>query len=123
MNRVLKKYIEDDESVFVISSDFCHWGSSFRFQYYNPDDGEIWRSIEKLDRLGARYFCDGDADGFAEYIERYHNTICGRNCIEVGSLRSSDCIDYVKSSKGKWFDNDFSHHKVWSKCSSSQLQR
>lgn len=51
--------------------------------YYDPKDGEIWQSIEKLDRLGAKYICDHDAEGFAEYIDTYHNTICGRNCIEV----------------------------------------
>lgn len=83
LNRVLKNYLEDDETVFVISSDFCHWGSAFHFQYYDPSDGEIWESIEKLDKKGASLICNEDADGFAKYIDSYHNTICGRNCIEV----------------------------------------
>ena len=83
ISRLLKPYFDDEETVFVISSDFCHWGSSFHFQYYNPSDGAIWESIEKLDRLGASAICNQDADEFAKYIDEFHNTICGRNCIEV----------------------------------------
>lgn len=81
--RLFKRYMEDDDTVFVISSDFCHWGRAFRFQYYHPEDGAIWESIEKLDKMGANYICNHDLDGFSKYIDTYHNTICGRNCIEV----------------------------------------
>ena len=29
---VFARYLDDDANFFVISSDFCHWGSRFRFQ-------------------------------------------------------------------------------------------
>ena len=43
---------QDDGTVFVISSDFCHWGEDFDFTYYDQSKGEIWQSIEALDRTG-----------------------------------------------------------------------
>ena len=33
---LLAPYIADPENVFVISSDFCHWGLRFRYTYYVP---------------------------------------------------------------------------------------
>ena len=34
--KLLAPYITDPENVFVISSDFCHWGSRFGYTYYLP---------------------------------------------------------------------------------------
>lgn len=28
--RILAPYLENEENLFVISSDFCHWGSRYR---------------------------------------------------------------------------------------------
>ena len=36
---LLAPYLSDPSNVFVISSDFCHWGSRFRYTYYQPADG------------------------------------------------------------------------------------
>lgn len=33
---LLAPYLADPSSVFVISSDFCHWGLRFRYTYYVP---------------------------------------------------------------------------------------
>lgn len=35
--KLLAPYIADEESAFVISSDFCHWGSRFGYTYYLPN--------------------------------------------------------------------------------------
>ena len=40
----------DEKTVFVISSDFCHWGQDFQFTHQFPDEPIIHKSIEKLDR-------------------------------------------------------------------------
>ena len=48
----LQPYFEQEDSVFLISSDFCHWGKRFDYQPYNKQDGEIWESIKKLDSEG-----------------------------------------------------------------------
>lgn len=37
LGRVLAPYINDKENAFVISSDFCHWGSRFSYTYYVSD--------------------------------------------------------------------------------------
>jgi MEMO1 family protein len=34
--KLLAPYIADPENAFVISSDFCHWGSRFGYAYYLP---------------------------------------------------------------------------------------
>lgn len=66
--KLFSTYLADPQNLFVVSSDFCHWGNAhlaslplpqylsitagkrFRFSYYNQADGPIHSSIEKLDR-------------------------------------------------------------------------
>ena len=33
--RVLSVYLDDPSNLFVISSDFCHWGEGFRYTPYD----------------------------------------------------------------------------------------
>lgn len=47
--QLLSKYLADPHNLFVISSDFCHWGQRFRYTYYDSEYGEIYQSITKLD--------------------------------------------------------------------------
>ncbi|MGH0132509.1 UNVERIFIED_CONTAM: hypothetical protein FKN15_036779 [Acipenser sinensis] len=49
--KLLSKYLADPSNLFVISSDFCHWGQRFRYTYYDETQGEIYRSIEHLDKM------------------------------------------------------------------------
>jgi predicted class III extradiol MEMO1 family dioxygenase len=49
---VLSKYLKDPETLFVISTDFCHWGARFDFAQKFEDTKTVGDSIEKLDRLG-----------------------------------------------------------------------
>ncbi|GAA5903670.1 hypothetical protein JCM8208_003653 [Rhodotorula glutinis] len=71
---LLAPYLADPSTLFVVSSDFCHWGRRFRYTHYHPpgsDDvqdgvaltagnfrevigggGEVWEGIDKLDHLG-----------------------------------------------------------------------
>jgi AmmeMemoRadiSam system protein B len=79
----LVPYMKDPRTLFVISSDFCHWGKRFHYQYYDRQDGEIFQSIEKLDRLGMDCIERQNAKEFNAYLEKYQNTICGRNPISV----------------------------------------
>ena len=48
--QLFAKYLEREENLFVISSDFCHWGKRFRYTHYDKSKGEIHQSIEDLDR-------------------------------------------------------------------------
>lgn len=48
---LLSKYFQRPGTVFVISSDFCHWGERFSYTYYDEKHGEIWQSIQALDKM------------------------------------------------------------------------
>ena len=47
---LLQPYFADPANLFVISSDFCHWGKRFRYQPIDPAHGAIHKSIEALDK-------------------------------------------------------------------------
>lgn len=49
--RLLAPYLADPQNLFVISSDFCHWGQRFRYTYYDRSSGPIYRSIQTLDKM------------------------------------------------------------------------
>lgn len=74
--RLLAPYLSDPSTLFVISSDFCHWGTRFRYTHFHPPDSDdlsrgtsltsgtfssvvgnsgaqVWQGIEKLDKLGT----------------------------------------------------------------------
>ena len=83
--QVLVQYMNDPSIFFVISSDFCHWGSRFR---YTPHDktsppSQIHEFIESMDREGMDLIQNQDLQGFKEYLEDTENTICGRNPIKL----------------------------------------
>lgn len=80
---IFKDYLLNEENLFVISSDFCHWGTRFGYEFYEPNWGQIWQSIEKLDRLGMDAIETCDPKVFRDYYKRYQNTICGKNPILV----------------------------------------
>lgn len=102
--KMLAPYLQDPTSVFVVSSDFCHWGGHFQYFYYIPDaakpgdeigyeldryadsapkDPPIHESIRKLDQMGMEAVERGDHQGFLDYLAKTHNTICGRHPIGV----------------------------------------
>ena len=37
LGKLLAPYIADASNAFILSSDFCHWGSRFGYTYYLPD--------------------------------------------------------------------------------------
>lgn len=77
----------DPSSLFIISSDFCHWGSRFQYTFLPPapptTTSEIHQRIEALDREAMDLISKCDADGFKDYLKRTENTICGRHPISV----------------------------------------
>lgn len=81
--KVLAKYLAQPENTFVISSDFCHWGQRFDYQFYDRSWGKIFQSIERLDKLGMKAIKDLKLGSFTSYLKIYGNTICGRHPIGV----------------------------------------
>ncbi|GJP46392.1 hypothetical protein CLOM_g5685 [Closterium sp. NIES-68] len=78
---ILSRYFSDSSNFFSISSDFCHWGSRFRFTPYDKAHGPIHKAIEAMDREGMALIETGKAKAFRDYIERTGNTVCGRHPI------------------------------------------
>jgi AmmeMemoRadiSam system protein B len=81
--KILVEYYKDPQTLFVISSDFCHWGSRFRYTYYDNKYKSIHESIEALDRTGMDCIESLVAENFQKYLEEYKNTICGRRPISI----------------------------------------
>ncbi|XP_015789274.1 protein MEMO1 [Tetranychus urticae] len=81
--RIFAPFLANPENFFVISSDFCHWGSRFSYQYYDATWGEIYESIQKLDELGMSIIEKTSPKEFTSYLKEYGNTICGRHPIGV----------------------------------------
>lgn len=81
--KIFSKYLADPSNLFVISSDFCHWGARFHYQYYDKSWGQIYQSIEKLDEMGMNIIEELSPTGFTSYLKKFGNTICGRHPIGV----------------------------------------
>lgn len=82
--KVFAKYIADPHNLFVISSDFCHWGNRFHYTPNEPSTGRpIHEQIATLDQRGMDAIAELDPSIFNDYLKKTQNTICGRNPICV----------------------------------------
>jgi AmmeMemoRadiSam system protein B len=96
---LLAPHLSDPSNMFVISSDFCHWGSRFRYTYYeSPDassatqltrkstvdkDWAIHESIAAVDKQSMDAVESGSHRAFLEQLKETGNTVCGRHPIGV----------------------------------------
>lgn len=97
---LLAPYLSDPSNLFVISSDFCHWGSRFRYTYYQPADANaaavqlnsrsrvpasypIHESIAAVDRESMDAVESGQHSAFLAQLRETGNTVCGRHPIGV----------------------------------------
>jgi len=81
--KIFAEYLKEDKTLFIVSSDFCHWGTNFDYMPYNSEDGEIWQHIEKMDCEGISHITNEDPEAFLTYLKDSKNTICGRHPINV----------------------------------------
>lgn len=83
---VLALYFKDPRKFFVLSSDFCHWGSRFQytFHYKRSEYPAIGDAIIAMDREGMDLLERKDVNGWYDYLAKTHNTICGQRPISVG---------------------------------------
>lgn len=82
ISNTLLPYFEREDVVFIVSSDFCHWGKHFNYQPFNGK-GKIYDYIEDLDNQGMDFIINKDYKGFSNYMDTTDNTICGRNPIKI----------------------------------------
>ena len=102
--RTLASILDRNEILTVISTDFCHWGSRFRYNPTPPAGGgggddkmPIHEFIAQLDRRGMDLIAAQTPGAFADYLKQTHNTICGRHAVAVW-LRAIEASSSVSSS-------------------------
>ena len=93
-------YLRDPDNAFIVSSDFCHWGSRFTYTAYapggdvqriqslgrhaaRPSDPPIHESIRQIDQLAMDAVASGDHAAFVDNLAHTKNTVCGRHPIGV----------------------------------------
>ena len=99
---ILAPYLADPTNIFIISSDFCHWGSRFSYTYYlpssassaseghslrsrdkPPSDPPIHKSIARIDEMAMDAVESGSHEAFLNNLQETGNTVCGRHPIGV----------------------------------------
>ena len=83
LGKCLYDLYEDPKTLFVISSDFCHWGNNFDFTYYNKKFKTVNESTEDLDRQALNIIGEKNSKKFDDYMKKTGNTICGSNPITI----------------------------------------
>ena len=78
---ILYELYEDKKTLFVISSDFCHWGRNFGYTYHDKKFDNIWESIQDLDQQALDIIEEINSEKLEKYFKKTKNTICGRNPI------------------------------------------
>lgn len=74
----------DERTLFVLSSDFTHYGEDFSYAPYGTDGGEDVRAkVAAVDEEAFSLVAKGDADGFAAFVRKTGATICGHIPIEL----------------------------------------
>ncbi|XP_053993232.1 protein MEMO1 homolog isoform X2 [Hylaeus volcanicus] len=83
----LLKYFNDPECLFVISSDFCHWGKRFHYMYtpkpLHEKEETINALIQRLDMEAITCICNHNIDDFEKHLRITRNTICGANALII----------------------------------------
>ncbi|KAK2063252.1 memo-like protein [Colletotrichum caudatum] len=101
VGRWLAEYLGDPENAFVVSSDFCHWGSHFDYTVYCPDGDvakmqrlpahgrappagpPVHETVKLVDDLAIEAIKTGRHSAFYDNLKQTRNTVCGRHPIGV----------------------------------------
>ncbi|MBI2963933.1 MAG: AmmeMemoRadiSam system protein B [Deltaproteobacteria bacterium] len=95
--------LDDGETLFVISSDFTHYGAHFDYLPFPPDGPDaVSERLRRLDFGAIDRIRAGDADGFVRYVRSTGITICGRGPItaflhERRGWFAADVVSYYTS--------------------------
>jgi len=77
---ILKKYFMDPSTLFVVSTDFCHWGARFGYMDYTSS---VSQHVQKLDKQAQDIISEFNPQKFKDYLASTRNTICGRDCLDI----------------------------------------
>lgn len=74
--------LDDGDTLFVVSSDFTHYGAQFGYLPFPPDGPDsVSEELRRLDFGAIDRICHGDVDGFERYVHATGITVCGRGPI------------------------------------------
>jgi MEMO1 family protein len=71
----LQNYWKDDDILWIISSDFTHYGKNFN---YTPFTSNIEENLNKLDNNAIKKILELNPESFNEYLIKTGITICGK---------------------------------------------
>jgi AmmeMemoRadiSam system protein B/AmmeMemoRadiSam system protein A len=82
----------DEETLLVVSSDFCHYGPRFG---YVPFDEQVSQNLRALNDLAVQEILEVDVPGWDRFLQQTQVTICGRNAVGLllAVLEPRDDID------------------------------
>ncbi|KAH8682492.1 MEMO1 family [Xylariales sp. PMI_506] len=80
--KLLAPYLKDPDNVFVVSSDFCHWGDHFSYTPSAPG-APIHEHIKDIDQQAMDAVETGIHGNFVSNLASTKNTVCGRHPIGV----------------------------------------
>mmetsp|Transcript_13091 Transcript_13091/g.13076 ORF Transcript_13091/g.13076 Transcript_13091/m.13076 type:complete len:81 (+) Transcript_13091:77-319(+) len=65
---ILAEYLKDPETLFIVSTDFCHWGANYNFYPHDKAITEdIQEYVEHLDKQGMDIIETNNGKEFVEY--------------------------------------------------------
>jgi AmmeMemoRadiSam system protein B len=76
--------LDDGDTLYVVSSDFTHYGASFDYLPFPPLDPEfVSAELRRLDFGAIEAIRHGDREAFVDYLRSTGITICGRGPIQA----------------------------------------
>lgn len=62
-----------EDTIFVVSSDFCHWGKNFDYKPLGKDPNQpIWKFVEEMDLEGVNIASTLDSKLAHQIFQRVH---------------------------------------------------
>jgi MEMO1 family protein len=77
LSTALLPYFTSLSTLFIISSDFCHYGKRFRYTPQPTSPTPLHAYIKTLDMQAFDLIRSKDLGGFRKYLDETGNTICG----------------------------------------------
>ncbi|CAK1355119.1 unnamed protein product [Cercospora beticola] len=132
LGHIVAEHLADPDNAFVISSDFAHWGTRFRYTFYKsssgaptrlsssaqaPKEPPIHESIKAVDFECMAACESGSHESWLEALEETGNTVCGRHPIgvimaAVEEVRKQRGDDSIGAFKFVQYDRSSLVHKV-----------
>lgn len=91
LGKSLKRLLKGRDATIIVSSDFTHFGYSYR---YRPFTTDIKENLYKLDLGAIELILRKDAKGFEKYVKETGATICGADAIAT-------MLNMIKSKQGE----------------------